>query len=384
MKRVFLNCTISAVAFLSMSTSCSKTNTSSGDTPPVDNNTYNIRVTTFAGKGGVSGMVDAKGDAARFSSPGQMVFDERNQTLYVADQGFNGLAIRAIDLEGNVSTYVGLNDMFNSIGDIAIAPGAAGSLYLTSPMQAAIFHVVKDASTGKGNIDKVAGNGKGNSNGTGINDASFAGPKGLVTDREGNLYIGNDYFNTIRKISFTQNKVMDFAGKPAAKALDLGGFVDGTGNTSEFNGLHDMILSADGNFLIVPDYSNHALRKITLADRKVTTYFGDPNKGLDTDGAFGVAQAGNPEVAVCDKNSNVYFTSFYPGVTGTKIRVAHLNDNTVRTIAGGQGTGSSRYQDGTGTEARFNGIKGMAITPDGNILFVSDMYNHCIRKITMY
>src|SRR5258705_12574837 len=102
MKRFFFYCTLSAISFLLVSASCSKPAADAG-------NKYNIRVTTFAGKGGVAGLVDAKGDAARFSSPGQLVFDERNQTLYAADQGFNGLTIRAIDLEGNVTTYVGIN-----------------------------------------------------------------------------------------------------------------------------------------------------------------------------------------------------------------------------------------------------------------------------------
>jgi DNA-binding beta-propeller fold protein YncE len=388
MKRVFFYCTVSAVSLLLISSGCSKAGSAPspapGDPDPVPGHTYNIRVTTFAGKAGVTGKVDAKGDAARFSSPGQMVFDDRNQTLYVADQGFNGLAIRGIDLEGNVTTYVDQNDIFTSIGDIAIAPGTAGSLYMTSTMQDALFAITKDAVTGKGNIEKIAGfNGSGNTNGT-IAAASFDGPKGLITDRDGNIYVANDYYNTIRKISLTRNSVSGFAGKPAAHALDLGGFADGNGEAAEFNGIHDMIMSADGKFLIVPDYSNNALRKISLDNAKVNTYFGRPLSGIDTDGTFAEAEAGNPEVAVCDKDNNVYFTSFLPGYTGTKIRVAHLNDNTVRTIAGGQGAGNSRYQDGTGTEARFNGIKGIAVTSDGKILFVADMNNHCIRKISLY
>jgi sugar lactone lactonase YvrE len=39
------------------------------------------------------------------------------------------------------------------------------------------------------------------------------------------------------------------------------------------------------------------------------------------------------------------------------------------------------YSDGVGTLATFNTPMGIGMDPNGNI-FVADMYNHCIRKIT--
>jgi len=45
------------------------------------------------------------------------------------------------------------------------------------------------------------------------------------------------------------------------------------------------------------------------------------------------------------------------------------------------GSGTSGSSDGTGTEASFNGPWGVAIDGSGN-LFVADVYNNLIRKIT--
>lgn len=55
---------------------------------------------------------------------------------------------------------------------------------------------------------------------------------------------------------------------------------------------------------------------------------------------------------------------------------------TVSTVAGSSGSGDSgSYVDGTGSQASFNDVSGMVTDTEGN-LYVTDQYNHCIRKIT--
>lgn len=342
---------------------------------------YAIQVTTFAGAPTVSGYVDGK--EALFSNPAQMVFDPRDQMLYVADQGFEGLVIRSIDLAGNVDTYVPQDvSIFEGVGDICLAPGEAGSLYMSSTRRDALYKIEKNTA-GQGAVSQILGfSGSGNADGD-FQTATLDGPKACVVDKEGNLLLANDYYHTIKKVDFSREQVTPFAGKAALQALDPGGFKDGTGEASAFNGIHDMAISADQRFVVVTDYNNHALRKIDLQSREVTTLFGGPLKGIDTDGSFDQAEAGYPEVAVCAGNNLLYFSSAVPGFNGgAKIRVAMLQEQEVYTIAGGQG--SVKFRDDTGVEARFNGIRGMAITPDGSTLFVSDQHNHCIRKISLF
>jgi DNA-binding beta-propeller fold protein YncE len=73
---------------------------------------------------------------------------------------------------------------------------------------------------------------------------------------------------------------------------------------------------------------------------------------------------------------------------GGNVYVADFNNQLLRkispsgvvsTVAGGWQVGG--HFDGTGTAARFNNPSGVAVDTSGN-LYVSDYYNHRIRKIT--
>ena len=120
-------------AVLVLTTSCTKTNEKNPLDPggTVQDNTaaFNVTVTTIAGKVKDHGNAeDGSGVNARFWNPTKMVYDSRNNTLYVAD----GTTIRSIDQQNNVKTYLPLGALsnFNEIYDIDLAPGsAAGTLY---------------------------------------------------------------------------------------------------------------------------------------------------------------------------------------------------------------------------------------------------------------
>ncbi|HYJ63981.1 MAG TPA: hypothetical protein VEV62_09580, partial [Parafilimonas sp.] len=100
----FLSCI--ALAILLLITACTKnihTNTNNLKSNVVSNaTTYNVTVTTIAGKYGIQGDADGKGSNARFWNPTKMVYDNRNNTLYVAD----GTVIRSVDQQNNVKTYL--------------------------------------------------------------------------------------------------------------------------------------------------------------------------------------------------------------------------------------------------------------------------------------
>ena len=61
------------------------------------------------------------------------------------------------------------------------------------------------------------------------------------------------------------------------------------------------------------------------------------------------------------------------------VRTIHLGSVTVQTLAGG----TSGYQDGVGSNARFNSLTGITTNPSATLAYVSDANNGCIRALNV-
>ena len=179
-------------------------------------------------------------------------------------------------------------------------------------------------------------------------DAKFDSPNGIVQDSNGNFFICDEFNHVIRKID-PNGTVTTFAGR-------VQGFEDGPGSSALFDRPGGLAIDASNN-LYVSDIANGKIRKITPSG-VVTTLNGNfflPNK---------------PAV---DLNGNVYVTEGF----GNQISKIDPTGN-VTTVAGSGATGNA---DGSALQATFNHPR--AITADGSgNLFVADMQNHSIRKIS--
>jgi DNA-binding beta-propeller fold protein YncE len=81
-----------------------------------------------------------------------------------------------------------------------------------------------------------------------------------------------------------------------------------------------------------------------------------------------------PSSLVVDPSGNLYVVN-----TGSDtIRMINFNANSVMTIAG---TATS-FNDGIGSSAAFNSLTGITIDSTGSTIFVSDVANKRIRKVT--
>ena len=150
------------------------------------------------------------------------------------------------------------------------------------------------------------------------------------------------------------------------------GFVDGIGpGTSLFNFPDGIDLDALGN-MYVADTNNHVVRKIT-PDGTVTTFAGLEGVAGSDDGTGQAARFRTPHRVAVDVAGTIY-VSDTGNYTIRKITTSAI----VTTLAGLVGVSGST--DGTGSSARFNGPSGMVVGSDG-ILYVSDTFNHTIRKI---
>ena len=146
------------------------------------------------------------------------------------------------------------------------------------------------------------------------------------------------------------------------------GFADGTGTDAQFNHPTVPVLDAFGN-IYVPEFYNSKIRKIT-PEGVVTTFAG--STGGFADGTGTDAQFNEPYGITIDTSGNLYVAD------NKNHKIRKITPEGVVTTFAGSTEGDV---DGTGTDAQFNNPFDITIDVSGN-LYVTDRYNHKIRKIT--
>jgi hypothetical protein len=159
-------------------------------------------VTTLAGRFDYDGFQNGTGANAYFNLPTSVAVDSTGN-VYVADT-YNQL-IRKVTPAGVVTTFAGGAGAVGSVdgtGSIArfyaptgVAVDSADNVYVADTYNNTIrkvtpARVVTTLGGMPGNL--------GTANGTG-SAARFSNPAGLAVDGDGNVYVADFYFNTIRK-----------------------------------------------------------------------------------------------------------------------------------------------------------------------------------------
>ncbi|HWG76325.1 MAG TPA: NHL repeat-containing protein [Steroidobacteraceae bacterium] len=214
-------------------------------------------VTTLAGSG-EKGDADGSGRAATFDGPEGVAVD-KSGNVYVADYGNN--AIRKITPAGVVTTLAGLGAPGNADGTGSaasfngpegVAVDNSGNVYVADYGNNAIRKV-----TPAGAVTTLAGSGaQGNADGHG-RAASFNGPEGVAVDSAGDVYVADYGNNEIRKIT-PAGVVTTLAGSGAK------GAADGTGRAASFDGPEGIAVDSAGN-VYVGDEFNNEIRKVSTA-----------------------------------------------------------------------------------------------------------------------
>ena len=231
---------------------------------------------------------------------------------------------------GDVSTFLGkiysgdggtrTDALLDFPEDLEIA--SDGSFYIADTYN----NVIRKVTTA-GVVSTLAGTGEyGNKDGAGAN-ATFALPRGVALDDDGNVYVADSANNRIRKI--TPLGVVSTLVKTVLKSPQ-GVIVSGT-------------------TLYIADTEGNAIRKVSTSGGVLSTVSTNVNKpkklALSADGA---------SLYVADSGS--YRVLEVSIATGAASVVA--------------GSGAAGYWEGTGAEAQFRNVWG--VTRDGNTLYISD------------
>jgi sugar lactone lactonase YvrE len=317
-------------------------------------------VTTLAGS--TQGFLDATGLSAQFWVPAGVAVDASGNVI-VAD--LHNQRIRKVTPGGVVTTLAGQSTpgFLDATGlsaqfyyPIGVAVDASGNMIVADQHN----HRIRKVTPG-GVVTTLAGSTAGFSDATGLS-AQFYYPIGVAVDASGNVIVADAGNNRIRKVT-PGGVVTTLAGSGTR------GFLDATGLSAQFAGPTRVAVDASGN-VIVADYGNHRIRKVTPGG-VVTTLAGSGTRGfLDATGLS--AQFDNPSGVAVDVNGNVIVTDY------GNHRIRKVTPGGVVTTLAGSTQG---FLDATGLSAQFNYPSDVAVDASGNVI-VADYKNHRIRVVT--
>ena len=326
-------------------------------------------VSTLAGTGAV-GFGNGNPLQATFNFPRGITIDGL-RNAYVSDT--NNYSIRKIPEVYTLPDNNGVVITLSGNGSAQFQNGSGTNAYFNLPRGVAVDffgnvfvadllnHRIRKI-TPLGVVTTVAGSGTAQStDSTGVG-ASFSSPWGIAVDSEGTMYVGEFGGNRIRKIT-SAGVTSTFAGNGTAA------FLDGTGTSARLNNPQAVALDRDRN-VYVADTINYRIRKITPAG-VVTTLAGN-GSATAVDGTGVGASFTSPQGVAVDINGFVYVADY-----GSH-RIRKITPGGVVSTFAGTTQG---FQNGSGTNARFNFPRGVTVDSAG-FVYVADESNHCIRKIT--
>jgi uncharacterized protein (TIGR03437 family) len=253
----------------------------------------------------------------------------------------------------------------SSVGPSGIAVDPAGNVYFSA--ENCVFKI--DAS---GVMTRVVGNSRTGYSGDGgaATNAQLNYSYGVAVSASGDLYVADQYNNSIRKVS-ASGIITTVAG---IGSYELGYSGDGgpaiSARLSYPNGV---ALDGNGN-LYIADSLNNRIRKVS-ASGIITTVAGGGANGLGDGGPATSAQLNRPFGVAVDASGNIY--------------IADTDNNRIRevSVAGvistvvGVGLGGYSGDGGPATSAQLHGPLGLALDGSGN-LYIADAANDRIREVS--
>ena len=227
----------------------------------------------------------------------------------------------------------------------------------------------------------------------------------MTIDKNDNIYLADSYDKI--KAAIGDNFVTDsyYKNDPARKYAKYAAHYSVIRKISS-NGMVSTLKTPDGKYIVPNDISgittdNHGdivyaaygfarfIGKIDLTTGAFSSIAGQPYKKewcpVYTQGESSKAEFVSPETIITNKMGEIIFTD------QRLHRVIKVANGKVSTLAGNNiidpcsqnigGRAQEGYKDGKALTALFNFPKGIAYDSKGN-LFIADMNNHCIRKLS--
>ena len=239
-------------------------------------------------------------------------------------------------------------------------------------------HVIRRISHQTGKIITVIGNGQKGYTGDGDepSKATLNEPYELRFHPNGDLYWVERLNHVVRKLDVKTQKVSTVAG------IGKAGFSGDGGPAGEaaMNQPHSIQFDKDFENLLICDISNNRIRAVSMKTGRITTWCGNGKKDATPDGAkvsdetplkgpraLDIAPNGDLWLALREGNA-VY------RIDSKNQRLEHM-----------AGTGKQGFtgNGGPAKKATLSGPKGVAVSPDGKMIYLADTESHTVRAIDL-
>jgi DNA-binding beta-propeller fold protein YncE len=342
-------------------------------------------VETIAGQVDVRGSDDGIGTAATFNGPGGIVFDDEGRALYVNDT-FNN-TIRRIDMASfEVTTIAGAAGERGNVdgpGPAARFATSQGITFSDGALYVGGFHgSVRriDLSSVPVTVETIAGeNGASGSSDGPFEAARFGVAFGILAHPDGNrLYYFDRGNNNLRELDLTRRTVETVFGPRGPT-----GFEDGPLGASRFDGPEAVATSADGSLVYVADRGNGVIRRFDVEAGMLSTISGRPGQSGNEDGIFdGTLYGSIADLTLGPDGETLWVADGGFRGNGT-LRSVDLRTFTSTTLTSVPEPEQEVGSDGSLGTATFISPSGMAFSPDGTTLWVTDSGDDSLREVDL-
>ena len=378
---------------------------------------------------GVASSVDGVNSVVTFNAPRSLVVEAGGNALLIADTG--GSRLRRAVLGGGGAVIVSVSTAAGATAGNQAGFGVAPTTRLNQPWGLAVDSaaggvvftetVNNDAKrfTAAGWVMPLAGLPSGVAGGAvGFASASsFSGPKGVAVSASGSVYILDTNNHNVKVLlcpsasptpSISVGASASASATPSASArpsptmtptatasgrgCSLTQFVGGWGNSAtlalsgaplavSINTPSGLVVAADGR-LFWTDTGNsavansHDIRMLDATGTFVSSLAGGSTAGAFVNSLGPAARFSAPFALALSGEGDIIFVA---DTANNRVRWVSVSTGNANLLAG---SGAASSVDAIGAAATFNGPKGIACDPNSGVIYVSDTNAHRIRLVT--
>jgi sugar lactone lactonase YvrE/pimeloyl-ACP methyl ester carboxylesterase len=241
-----------------------------------------------------------------------------------------------------------------------------------------INHVIRRIARKSGIIDTLVGTGEKGYDGNGgeAKKARLNEPYEVRFHPGGDLYWVEMQNHLVRRLNARTNLVELVAGTGVAGFSGDGG----PATAATMDRPHSIVFDASGENLYLCDIGNHRIRRVELGTGIISTWCGTGTAGATPDGAEISAETplNGPRALALAPDGDFWLALR----EGNQVFRLDIKESRLHLVAG---TGKKGFHPEArpAKEALLSGPKGVALSPDGKLVYLADTESHTVRAIDL-